>query len=78
MKKVPLTGILKLAAVLVILIGSMLYAFSGFQATIRFDEGVRRCIDYVLSHPECQQEDPEFDQWCDHLIEVLEAAKKQF
>ena len=53
-------------------------AVPGFQATIRFDEGVRRCIDYVLSHPECQQEDPEFDQWCDHLIEVLEAAKKQF
>ena len=53
-------------------------AVPGFQAVIRFDEGVRRCIDYVLCHPECQVEDPDFDQWCDRLIEVLEAAKEQF
>ena len=49
----------------------------GFQATTRFDEGVRRCVAYLLAHPELQVEDPEFDAWCDNVIEVLESAKKQ-
>jgi len=51
-------------------------AVPGFAATIRFDQGVRKVVDYVLSHPECQKEDPEFDQWCDKVIEALESAKK--
>ena len=50
-------------------------AVPGFQARVRFDEGARRCVEYLLSHPECQVEDPEFDQWCDRVIEVLEKAK---
>ena len=50
----------------------------GFQATVRFEEGVRRCIQYILNHPECQQLDPEFDAWCDKVIEVMEEAKKKF
>ena len=50
-------------------------AVPGFQATTRFDEGVRRCVAYLLSHPELQVEDPEFDAWCDRVIEVLEQAK---
>ena len=50
----------------------------GFQATVRFEEGVRRCIKYILNHPECQQLDPEFDAWCDKVIEVMEEAKKRF
>ena len=52
-------------------------AVPGFQATTRFDEGVRRCIAYLLAHPELQVEDPEFDAWCDKIIETLETAKKQ-
>ena len=51
-------------------------AVPGFQATTRFDEGVRRCVDYILAHPELQVEDPEFDQWCDKVIEAQEQAKK--
>ena len=50
----------------------------GFQATVRFEEGVRRCIQYILNHPECQQLDPEFDAWCDKVIEVMEEAKRKF
>jgi hypothetical protein len=50
----------------------------GFQATVRFEEGVRRCIQYILNHPECQQLDPEFDAWCDKVIEVMEEAKRRF
>ena len=52
-------------------------AVLGFQATTRFDEGVLRCIAYLLAHPELQVEDPEFDAWCDKVIETLETAKKQ-
>jgi len=51
-------------------------AVPSFQATTRFDEGVRRCINYILAHPELQVEDPEFDQWCDKVIEAQEQAKK--
>ena len=51
-------------------------AVPGFCATTRFDEGVRHCIAYLLAHPELQVEDPEFDAWCDRVIEVQEAAKQ--
>ena len=45
------------------------------RTTVRFDQGVRIALDYVLSHPECQVEDPEFDAWCDRVIGAIEAAK---
>lgn len=48
----------------------------GWQATTRFDEGVRCSIAYMLRHPECQIEEPDFDQWCDNVIEALEKAKE--
>ena len=51
-------------------------AVPGFQATTRFDEGVRRCVEYVLAHPELQTEDPEFDIWCDKVIETQEKARQ--
>ena len=51
-------------------------AVPGFCATTRFDEGVRRCVAYLFAHPELQVEDPEFDAWCDRVIEVQEAAKQ--
>ena len=53
-------------------------AVPGFQATTRFDEGVRRCVAYLLAHPELQTEDLEFDAWCDRVIEAQEAAKGRF
>ena len=51
-------------------------AVPGFCATTRFDEGVRRCVDYLMSHPELQVEDPEFDSWCDIVIATMEKAKE--
>ena len=48
------------------------------KTTVRFDQGVRICIDYILSHPECRIEDPEFDRWCDQVIEAQEKAKEAF
>ena len=53
-------------------------AVPGFQATMRFDEGVRRSVGYLLSHPELQIEEPDFDAWCDRVIEAQEAARKYF
>ena len=50
-------------------------AVPGFKATVRFDQGVRRTLDYILAHPECQQADPDFDAWCDRVIAAVEAAK---
>ena len=52
-------------------------AVPGFQAEIRFEQGVRKTLDYVLSHPECQKEDPEYDAWCDRVIAALEKAKEE-
>ncbi|MCM1246751.1 MAG: SDR family oxidoreductase [Roseburia sp.] len=47
------------------------------QTTVRFDQGVRIALDHILSHPEeCQKDDPEFDAWCDRVIQTLEQAKK--
>lgn len=48
-----------------------------FRPKIRFEEGVKNTLDYVLSHKECQTEDDEFDKWCDKVIAVLENAKKE-
>ena len=47
------------------------------RTTVRFDQGVRIAIDYVLAHPELQKDDPEFDAWCDRVIAALEAAKEK-
>ena len=51
-------------------------AVPDMKTTIRFDQGVRIALDYVLSHPECQVEDPEFDEWCDRVIEAVEKSKE--
>ncbi len=45
---------------------------------VRFDQGVRIALDYVLSHPECQVPDPEFDAWCDRVIDALDRARAAF
>ena len=45
---------------------------------VRFDTGVKIALDYVLSHPECQVEDPEFDSFCDKVIDTIEKAKASF
>lgn len=52
-------------------------AVPDFAPSIRFEEGVGRTLEYVLSHKECQVEDPEFDSWCDKVINAMETAKKE-
>ena len=43
----------------------------GFHAEIRFDQGIRRAVEYALTHPELQTPDEEFDAWCDALYEAF-------
>jgi nucleoside-diphosphate-sugar epimerase len=50
-------------------------AVPGFQATVRFEEGVARTIGHILAHPELQVPDPDFDAWCDRVLEAVDAAR---
>ena len=49
----------------------------GFTAKVRFDQGLKKCVEYLLSHKESQIPDPEFDVWCDKIIAVQERALKE-
>ena len=53
-------------------------AVPDFHPTVRFEQGIRDTLENILSHPELQKEDPEFDEWCDKIIAVQEAALKAF
>lgn len=46
------------------------------KTNIPFSDGVQICLEYIESHPECQTLDPEFDEWCNSVIDALENAKK--
>ncbi len=48
-----------------------------FVVTTRLDQGIKETIQYVLDHPEYQIEDPEFDAWCDRVIEALDETLHQ-
>lgn len=51
-------------------------AVPDMKTTVRFDQGVRIALNYILTHPEeCQKADLEFDAWCDRVISALEASK---
>ena len=47
-----------------------------FHTEIRFAQGCRAALKHILAHPELQEEDPEFDQWCDKVIATLEETKR--
>ena len=49
-----------------------------FKATKHFEQGIRETIEHIMATPELQREDPEFDLWCDKVIDALENVKKQF
>jgi nucleoside-diphosphate-sugar epimerase len=46
-----------------------------FTPKKRFSDGIKETVEYVLAHPELQADDPEFDDFCDRLIEVMQNAK---
>ena len=52
-------------------------AVPDMRTTVPFHVGVRKALDYILAHPECQAEDPDFDAYCDRVIAALEKAKAE-
>jgi len=48
------------------------------KTNVPLHKGVRIALNYILDHEECRKEDPEFDKWCDKVIETLENAKASF
>ena len=48
------------------------------KTNVPLHKGVRIALEYILNHKECMKEDPEFDKWCDKVIQTLENAKKSF
>lgn len=53
-------------------------AVPDYTTHISFAEGCRRAMKHILAHPELQQEDKEFDEWCDKVIDTLEETKRRF
>jgi nucleoside-diphosphate-sugar epimerase len=51
---------------------------SDLKTNVPLHKGVRIALEYILNHKECMTEDPEFDKWCDKVIETVETAKKSF
>lgn len=52
-------------------------AVPDFTASFRADQGIRSTIEHILSHPELQREDIEFDRWCDKVINAFEKLKEE-
>ena len=48
-----------------------------FGAKISAAEGIKMTVKNILAHPELQNEDKEFDEWCDKVIETIESAKEK-
>jgi len=48
------------------------------KTTVPLHKGVRIALKYILDHKECRVEDPEFDKWCDKVIETMEKVKATF
>lgn len=44
---------------------------------VPFHKGVRIALDYVLSHKDQYEEDPEFDAYCDRVVEALDKAAEE-
>ena len=49
-----------------------------FKCTVSARDGIFSTVEYILAHPEYQQDDPEFDAWCDKVIAALEKMKESF
>ncbi len=49
-----------------------------FRPKISMAEGIRRGVQYIEAHPECQVPDPKFDAFCERLLAAHDAALKAF
>ena len=57
---------------------SKIKKLADLKTNVPLHKGVRIALEYILNHKECMTEDPEFDQWCDKVINTLENVKKSF
>ena len=48
------------------------------KTNVPLHKGVRIALEYILNHKECRVEDPEFDKWCDKVIDSIESVKSSF
>ena len=49
-----------------------------FKCEISAVDGIKATVKNILAHPEYQNDDDEFDRWCDNVIKVCEKAKEEF
>ncbi|MBQ9868094.1 MAG: SDR family oxidoreductase [Ruminococcus sp.] len=49
-----------------------------FKCEISAVDGIKATVKNILAHPEYQNDDDEFDKWCDNVIKVCEKAKEEF
>lgn len=49
-----------------------------FVCRISMAEGLRQSVRYMLTHPEAQVPDPEFDGWCDCIADAMRVADEIF
>lgn len=49
-----------------------------FICTTRFDQGVMAALSFMEKNPGLKRLDPEFDTWCDRVINAYEAGLKAF
>lgn len=49
-----------------------------FICTVSMVEGLRQSVKYMISHPENQTIDLEFDAWCDRIADAIAVANKAF
>ncbi len=52
-------------------------AVPAMKTTVPFHVGVHKALNYILAHPECRREDPDFDVFCDRVVAALEKAKSE-
>ena len=57
---------------------SKIKKLADLKTNVPLHKGVRIALEYILNHKECMTEDPEFDKWCDKVINTLENVKKSF
>lgn len=53
-------------------------AVPSFITSTSFSRGAAECAEYIYSHPECQIPDPEFDSWCDRMLEAWDRAMETY
>lgn len=49
----------------------------GFTAKTRFDQGMRKSLEYLTNNKEKQIADPEFDRFCDKVADLMQKAEAE-